>query len=181
VDAEKYGSVLDSFLALLDNQRKVLTSNDDAKWPGRTLNRDPQITFTFKEKGEYWVKLSSLYRKGGPDHIYRLTVRRAESDFLISLKTDRPGVIQGEKGKIAVSLQRLNDFTGDVTVNINGLPRGLTADPLVLRGDKDSGNIEVKASPDVHVGEFSEIEVIGIASVNGNEVERRAILSPGRL
>ncbi len=69
VDAEKYGSVLDSSLALLDTAGKVLASNDDAKWPGRALNRDAMINFKFKDKGDYFVKVSSLYRRGGPDHV----------------------------------------------------------------------------------------------------------------
>ena len=82
VDAEKYGSLLDSSLALLDAQGKVLASNDDAKWLGRALNRDAMISFKFKESGDYFVKVSSLFRRGGPDHFYRLTVRPAAPDFM---------------------------------------------------------------------------------------------------
>lgn len=180
VDAERYGSMFDSFLTLLDEKGKVLASNDDAKWPGRALNRDSQITFMFKEEGTYWVKVSSLYRRGGPDHVYRLTVQPAEPDFMISLTSDRVAVIPGRKGKIGVSLRRLNDFKGDVVLQIHGLPRGVKAEPLVMKDDKDTGSIEVEASAEAELGALEEFAVTGSATINSKEVKRRALLPAGR-
>jgi Bacterial pre-peptidase C-terminal domain len=178
VDAEKYGSVLDSALTLLDTAGKVLASNDDAKWPGRALNRDGLINFKFKDKGDYFVKVSSLYRRGGPDHVYRLTVQPATPDFMLSLSTDRPSVQRGEKGKIGVSVSRFNDFKGEVRVHIAGLPEGVTAKDLVIPGDKESGSIELDATG----SEFkvAAIRVWGEATVDGQNLKRHALLPPGR-
>ncbi len=180
VDAEKYGSMFDSFLTLLNEQEKVVASNDDAKWLGRALNRDSQITMMFKEAGTYWIKVSSLYRRGGPEHVYRLTVRPSEPDFMISLTTDRPSVVPGHKGKIGISLSRLNEFKGDVVARIQGLPRGVQAEPLVLTGDKESGSIELVASAEAELGAVQEIQVTGTAMIDSKEVKRRALLPPGR-
>ena len=178
VDAEKYGSVLDSSLTLLDTTGKVLASNDDAKWPGRALNRDGLINFKFKDKGDYFVKVSSLYRRGGPDHVYRLTVQPATPDFMLSLSTDRPSVQRGEKGKIGVSVSRFNEFKGEVRVQIAGLPEGVTAKDLVIPGDKESGSIELEAAG----SEFkvAAIRVWGEANVDGRNLRRYALLPPGR-
>jgi Bacterial pre-peptidase C-terminal domain len=179
VDAEKYGSVLDSSLALLAADGKVLASNDDAKWPGRALNRDALLSFRFKEKGAYFVRVSSLYRRGGPDHVYRLTVRLAAPDFMLSLGTDRPSVQRGEKGKLGISLARFNEFKGEVRVEVTGLPAGVTAKTLVIPGDQEAGSIELEAAPGTGQT-VSEIRVWGEAKVDGRSVRRRALLPPGR-
>jgi hypothetical protein len=179
VDAEKYGSVLDSSLSLLDAAGKVLASNDDAKWPGRALNRDALINFKFQASGDYFVKVSSLYRRGGPDHVYRLTVRPAAPDFMLSLSTDRPSVQHGEKGKIGISVSRFNEFKGEVRVEITGLPEGVTAKSLVIPGDQESGSIELEAAAGSGL-KLSEIHVWGEAKVDGRTVRRQALLPPGR-
>jgi Bacterial pre-peptidase C-terminal domain len=179
VDAEKYGSVFDSSLTLLDVAGKALASNDDAKWPGRALNRDSLINFKFKEKGDYLIRVSSLYRRGGPDHVYRLTVRPAAPDFMLSLSTDRPSVQRGEKGKIGISVSRFNEFKGEVRVEITGLPEGVTAKALVIPGDKESGNIELEAAAGSEL-KLSEIKVFGEANLDGRTVRRQALLPPGR-
>jgi hypothetical protein len=179
VDAEKYGSLLDSSLALLDGRGKVLASNDDAKWLGRALNRDAMLSFKFKDSGEYLVKVSSLFRRGGPDHFYRLTVRPAAPDFMLSLGTDRPSVQHGEKGKIGVSVSRLNEFKGEVRVEITGLPEGVTAKTLVIPGDQESGSIELEAAAGSGL-KVSEIRVWGEANLDGRTVRRQVLLPPGR-
>lgn len=179
VDAEKYGSLLDSSLTVLDSRGKVIASNDDAKWPGRALNRDALISFKFKESGDYFVKVSSLFRRGGPDHIYRLTVRPATPDFLLSLATDRPSLQYGETGKIGVSVTRLNEFKGEVRIEITGLPEGVTAKPLVISGNQDSGSLELEASPGSGL-KLAEIRVWGEAQLDGRVLRRRALLPPGR-
>ena len=179
VDAEKYGSLLDSSVTLLDSGGKVLASNDDAKWPGRALNRDALINFKFKESGDYFVKVGSLFRRGGPDHIYRLTVRPAAPNFMLSLSTDRPSVQHGDKGKIGVSITRFNEFKGEVRVDVTGLPECVTAKSLVIPGDKESGNVELEAIAGSGV-KASEIRVWGEANLDGRTVRQQALLPPGR-
>jgi pre-peptidase len=179
VDAEKYGSVLDSSLTLLDAAGKVLASNDDAKWPGRALNRDAMINFKFKEKGEYFIKVSSLYRRGGPDQVYRLTIRPSAPDFMLSLGTDRPFVQYGEQGKVPVSVSRFNEFKGEVRIGISGLPEGVTAKALVIPSDQESGNIELEAAAGTEM-KIGEVHVWGEADLDGKPVRRQAILPPGR-
>jgi hypothetical protein len=179
VDAEKFGSVLDASLTLLDANGKILASNDDAKWPGRALNRDPLISFTFTEKGDYFIKVSGLYRRGGPDYVYRLTVRPATPEFMLSLSTDRPSVQHGEKGKIGVSLSRFNEFKGEVHVEITGLPEGVTTQTLTIPEDQESGSIELEAGAGAEL-KLSEIQVWGEANVDGQILRHQALLPPGR-
>jgi Bacterial pre-peptidase C-terminal domain len=179
VDAEKYGSVFDSFLTLLDAKGKLLASNDDVKWTNRPLNRDAQIGFTFQEAGDHWINVSSLYRRGGPDHVYRVTVEQQQPDFLVSLKSDRATVPRGGTGKVAVTLRRLGDFKGDVSVEAAGLPSGATAKGLTLEKEKESGSLEFEGAADCPLG-LTEIKVSGVAKIDGREVRRRAALPPER-
>jgi hypothetical protein len=88
-------------------------------------------------------------------------------------------VQHGEKGKIGVSVTRLNEFKGEVRIEITGLPEGVTAKPLVISGNQDSGNLELEASPGSHL-KLSEIRVWGEAHLDGRVLRRQALLPPGR-
>lgn len=180
VDAEKYGSPFDSVLTLRDAQGKALASNDDARWINRPLNRDSYVAFTFKERGDYWIQLGSLYRRGGADHVYRFTVRPSQPGFLLSLNSDRPTVQRGGKGRVGITLHRLDGFLGKVSIQVSNLPQGVTAKPLTLEGDQESGSIELEASADSPLN-LTDIEVVGVAKIDGSEVRRRALLPAGRL
>ncbi|HEY2931131.1 MAG TPA: hypothetical protein VGK99_05245 [Acidobacteriota bacterium] len=179
IDAEKYGSVLDSQLTLLDTGGRRLASNDDAKWPGRPLNRDPLLTYRFKEKGDYFVKVSSPYQRGDPDHVYRLTVRPQQPGFVVSLNSDRAVVARGGSGKLGISVVRQEGFEGDVRIDVEGLPAGVTAKPLIIPKEKDSDSLVVEAAEGSDQP-LSEIEVFGAAAIGGNEIRRRAWLPPSR-
>lgn len=179
VDAEKVGSIFDSFLALIDAKGETVASNDDAKWINRALNRDSQILFEFKESGDYWVRLSSLYRHGGPDHVYRLTVRPAKPDFMLSLNTDRPSVLRGGTGKISVTIGRMDGFKGDVSIGVRGLPNGVTAAPLTITPNQDSAQLELRAAAGAALT-LSTIELFGTALIGGQEILHTAYLPPGR-
>lgn len=173
IDAEKYGSLLDSNLTLFDAAGKVLAGNDDAKWLGRSLNRDSLLHFTFKEKGDYFLRVASLYRRGGEDHGYRLTLRPQRPGFLLSLGSDRAVVEHKGRGKLNISVLRLEEFKGEIKIEVEGLPVGVQAQPLTLAPDKDSGSLILEAVEGVDLAS-TEIEVYGLASVDGKAVRQRA-------
>jgi len=179
IDAEKYGSILDSQLTLLDGAGKTLASNDDAKWPGRPLNRDPLLTHTFKEAGNYFVRVSSLYRRGSADHTYRLTVRPRQPAFVVSLNSDRVVTARGGEGRLGVSVLRQEGFEGEIRIEVEGLPPGVTVKPLTVPKDKDSGSLVFQAASGVQAP-LTGIEVFGCASIADKELKQRAWLPEPR-
>lgn len=180
IDAEKYGSSLDAQLVVKDASGKTLASGDDAKWPGRPLNRDPSLHHTFKEAGQYFLRVGSLYRTGGEDHGYRLSIRERRPDFLIALDADRVAVVPGGKGKLNVSILRVEDFKEEVRVQAGSLPPGIRAAPLVIAPDKDNGTLEFEAAEGIELPP-TEFEVYGSATVEGEEVRKKAELPGPRI
>ncbi|HEV8130613.1 MAG TPA: PPC domain-containing protein [Acidobacteriota bacterium] len=179
IDAEKYGSALDSQLTLVDAKGKTMGANDDAKMLGRALNRDSLLHYKFKDRGNYFIKVSSVYRTGGQDHVYRLTARRPRPGFSLALDSDRVAVARNGTGKVGCSVLREEGFKGEITIRAAAGSAGVTAEPLVIAADKDNGTLEFAASaeapPDV-----TEIVVYGIAKSGGTELRQTAHLPESR-
>jgi hypothetical protein len=180
IDAEKLGSRLDARLALLEGSGKTLAVNDDAKLDRGPLNWDPQITHTFKERGTYFIKVSSQQRRGGEDYGYALSVRRRSPGFTLSLASDRLAVPRGEAGQWNVSVQRQEGFQGELAIEVAGLPQGLETKPLQLKGDQTSGKIEITAAPDARL-ETASVTILGKALVDGQEQCRTAVVPAARV
>jgi len=168
VDSEKWGSPLDARLTLLDAKGKIVVANDDAKIQGRPLNRDPKIEHKFKEAGTYYVKVHSLQRRGGEDYVYALTARRQSPGFALSLGAERLAVRRGEKAGWNVAVERQEGFQGEIDVEIQGLPAGVQAQPLHLKGDQASGSLSLVAAADAPLG-AAAVEVVARAAVDGAE------------
>lgn len=180
VDAEKWGSPLDARLSLLDAKGKILATNDDAKIPGRALNWDPRLEHTFKERGTYYVKVHSLQRRGGEDFVYALTMRRPAPGFALSLGAERLSLRRGDKAGWNVTVQLEGGFQGEIVVEISGLPAGVRAEPLRLKGEKNSGSISLAAAEDAPLG-AAAVEVVGKAVVDGKERVVKAQVPAARI
>ncbi len=67
----RLGSNLDPQISLLDPKTgRQLAFSDDA--PGQ--NKDPRLSFTFKEAGEYVIEIRDVRYQGGGDWFYRLRI-----------------------------------------------------------------------------------------------------------
>jgi hypothetical protein len=100
----RLGSQIDPQISLLHaTTRKQLAFSDDA--PGQS--KDPRLTHTFKETGEYLIELRDVRYQGGPDWFYRLRI----GDFPMATTTVP---LAGKRGS-TVQVQ----FAGP---NVEGIP-----------------------------------------------------------
>jgi hypothetical protein len=180
IDAERLGSRLDARLALLDGSGKTLAVNDDAKLDGGPLNWDPQITHAFKERGTYFIKVSSQQRRGGEDYGYALSVRPRAPGFTLSLASERLAVPRGETGQWNLSVQRQDGFQGELEIEVTGLPQGLETKPLRIKGDQNSGKIEISAGGEARL-ETASVTILGKGLVDGQEQCRAAFVPAARV
>jgi hypothetical protein len=84
--------------------------------------------------GEYRLRLRDLQfgSRGGPDFVYRLTIRPAEPDFALALAKDAVNVTQGGREEVEVVVARIGGFTGPIRLDVAGLPAGVRVEnPLV--------------------------------------------------
>lgn len=169
VVARRLGSPLDALLMLRDAKSgNVIETNDDAAGADARITREV-------DAGEYVVSVRDLAYAGGPDHAYRLTIEptaAAPQEFAVRFIPDAVRIRRGGNAMLRCEVARMNGFSGDVTVTLEGLPRGVTAAPVTLR-EPSSGVFTVSASADANLGSVP-IRLKASGMVGGRFVTREA-------
>ncbi len=110
-------------------------NDDDSR---RRHGSDSRLTFTAPESGVYLVRLADVRGFQGDDYHYRLTIRPRRPDFKLTVTGLNPTVPAGSGREFGVKAERLDDFEGQIEVNISGLPPGFHAtSPLIIEAGQD--------------------------------------------
>ena len=135
-----------------------------AEFQGGILDRpglDPSITFKAPADARYRLLIRELAAdsRGGldrawvlearrPDPIFRLVVPLAQPDRADPKKLARavPSLPIGGRVVVDVFIVRLGGFTGDVTLEPQGLPAGVTAAPTVIPARSNRGMLVLTAA-----------------------------------
>jgi len=158
VRAQRYGSPVDSVLRILDENGKVVATNDDGAFPGISFNKDSRMMHTFKETGRYEVEMRNLVAVTGENYPYQLLVEEARGSVELMLGSDQPYVYPGESRKLKVTADRRDGFEGEVELQVRGLPEGVEAAAVKLEAGAKEAEIEIKANG-APVGTFAEIQI----------------------
>ncbi len=164
VFARRFGteltSRLDSMLDILNAQNAIVASNDDAN------GKDAALVFTPPTDGEYTVRIRDLNSKGGEGFAYYLECDWAKPDF--SLKCDPSKAMIGPGGHAAwyVQVARTNGFAGPVKIEVKGLPKEVTVNPLVIPPTMTQGLLVLNASPDATKPIGFNVEVVGTGEIS---------------
>ncbi len=172
VKARRNGSSLDSNLRLLTEKGDLVASADDAP---RT--KDSLLIYTPPTDGVYILQIRDLLYRGGPTFGYILSGSYEEPDFEIACDDDKASVGPGCAAPWFVRATRRAGFTGPIEVRVEGLPAGVSVNPLTIPASMTDGCLVLQATPDAKPG-ASAVKVIAKASVNGmdgkpHDVERR--------
>jgi len=127
LDSFKLGFLLDAELAIEDNTGKVLVTNDDAN-----KLRDPLLNWTAPADGRHCVRVRSLLNKGGGDYFYRLRIFQPEPAFNGTVEAPQFAVNAGATNEVKVTVNYLDGYKGKLTVAADGLPKGVTAEPVTV-------------------------------------------------
>lgn len=170
VFARRFGTVLqselDSQIDVMTPAGKVLATNDDLN------GKDAGLTFTPPADGDYVVRVRDLNNKGGEGFVYYLEVDFARPDFAIKCDPTKAMIGPGSRTAWYVQVTRSNGFAGPVKVEVQGLPAGVTVNPLTVPANMTQGCLVVSAVPDAKVG-ASIVSVVGTAEAvdeNGKPV-----------
>ncbi len=181
---------------------KSIASNDDGpalgtvnaannRTPGVDFNAssgDPVQSFTAPADGTYRVLIRDLYgnARNDPDHVYRLTIRPAQPDFQVVALSAAVGVQnkhepawdallrKGSTLPIKVAVIRREGFNGAVDLKTEGLPKGVTCDPVSLPAWKSTTVLMLKAGDDAEEW-HGPVKVTGTAEIAGKPVTRPAV------
>jgi hypothetical protein len=168
VHARRFGTLLrsslDSVLEVMTPKGMVLASNDD------TNGKDAAILFTPPADGDYIVRIRDLNSKGGPTAVYYLEADWARPDFSLKVDCDKAMIGPGSRTSWFVQVNRVNDFTGPVRIDVKGLPRGVTVNPLTIPANMKEGCLVVSAAADATLAVANiEITGTGTATIDGKE------------
>jgi hypothetical protein len=162
VKARRFGtalqSSLDSVLDVLDKKGNVLANNDD------TFGKDAMLVFTPPDHGEYVLRIRDLNSKGGDTAVYYIEADWVKPDFTLRCDPDKAMIGPGSSTAWYVHVARTNGFTGPVKIEVQGLPKGVSATPLVISPAMTQGVVVLTAAPDAPV-DAANVQVIGTASI----------------
>lgn len=154
-----------------------------------TSHADANFKLTVSESGTYRVLVRDLYfqTRGNPSFLYRLAIRPPSPDFRLIAVAEGPRsqqdankvgvwspVLQrgGTQG-VRVYAQRQDDFVGDIELNVEGLPAGVTCPGLTLGGDQTLGTLAFNATEDAAPWS-GPLKITGRARINDKDITRTA-------
>jgi hypothetical protein len=177
VRAARLGSPLDAVLLVLDDTGKELARGDDL--PGGSP--DCELKFAAPKEGTYSIVVQERFAsRGGKDFAYRLRCAKPAADFQLEMTVDSLAVDVGGTKKLPVNITRLGGFAGPITLSAEGLPAGVAAPAVEVKGNQNKGDLSFAAEANVAVNRYP-LKVIGTAEIDGAKVVRPVkIVAPAK-
>lgn len=150
-------------------------NDDDAD---RKLDKDSRLTFTAPADGTYLIKVTDVRGFVGEKATYRLTVRAPQPDFSVTVNTMNPKVPAGSGQRLKFTLNRIDNFEGDVRLDILGLPDGFTASsPVLIPAGHLETNCVITANSDAvepQAADWNRTTILATGVIDGQLVTRTA-------
>jgi hypothetical protein len=165
VIARQYGSPIHSSLTILDGKGNVLTTADDSL---TITGAETRLEFTAPNAGDYIVRVCDLFKAGGEDFAYRLVVKPLTPDFTLRCNPDKFNVGRGGHFSVWVLATRTGGFAGDITLEVVGLPAGVTASPARIPAHMTQTVIVLSAAADAPLAAtFAEVRGTATVTIDG--------------
>lgn len=145
-----------------------------------------------KEDGLYRLRLTDLFggTRTDPGNVYRMVIRKAAPDFALVAWALHMELRNGDRnalskpmalrGGATMALEviafRRDGFNGEINLEMDGLPEGVTACGLRIPAGQSRGLMLVTAREDAPEG-YANAKFIGRATINGEEVTRQCHLA----
>jgi hypothetical protein len=159
---------IDSYITLRDANGKVIAENDDF-----ARDRDSRIDRTLDAAGDYILEVRDGDYRGGPAFVYRLSITPPRPDFSLQAQNDKPVIKPGASLTLDLNITRTDGFDGDITVTVEGLPQGLTAQPLTIAKNETKAKLTLNAAAGV-THQALVMRVWGEATIDGRKERRLA-------
>jgi hypothetical protein len=182
VKARRFGtdlmSGLDACLDILDSKGTVLATADDIS----TAIKDAALVFNAPADGDFVLRIRDLLNKGGDHYVYAIEAEPIAPDFTLRCDGDKAMIGPGSSMAWYVVATRLNGFAGPITVTVNGLPKGVVANPLVIPASMTQGLLVLTAAADAPA-DAANVQVFGAATTkdaDGKENNLTRLATPNQ-
>jgi hypothetical protein len=126
IESRALGMPLDALVTLYDATGKKLTENDDS---ARNVF-DARLAYTIRTDGDYLIGVRDLFGNGGWRYHYRLFIERPEPTASMTVAADSFVLAHDKPLEIPVTIARANGFNAELTIEIEGLPKGVVCPPV---------------------------------------------------
>lgn len=164
VQARRHQSSLDPYLRITREDGTTLVENDDLR-DFKRGSADSRIdNWTAPADGTYVLEIRDMHLRGGDSYVYFIEAIRAEPHFRLYADTDKTLLTPGTNGVFFVRVERKNGFTGEVQLQVEGLPQGVEAIcGRILPDSGQDGCVILKAAPDAPQG-VTNIRISGTST-----------------
>ncbi|MEZ6110531.1 MAG: PPC domain-containing protein [Pirellulaceae bacterium] len=152
-------SPLDAVLYVQRANGGNVGSNDDSAGP------DSYLRFTAPEDGEFFVMIRDHLNNGGPHFAYRIELTPVAPKLTLGVAEKVryiPTIMPVPKGnRVAMLLNAARaDFGGELNVNFEGLPAGMTVETIPMAADRTDIPVLVSVAPDA-ANSGALVDVVG--------------------
>lgn len=164
-------SALDSVLYVVNAQGGNIAGNDDSGGP------DSYLRFAVPADGDYFIMIHDHLKAGGVDYAYRIEIAPVKAELTMGLPEKQQYIpttvtcFKGNRVAALVSASRAN-FGGELVLDIQGLPPGMTFQAPPLTADLSSVPVLFTAAPDAATG-GALADVIGRTTDPNQKIEGR--------
>ncbi|MCA8995773.1 MAG: PPC domain-containing protein [Planctomycetaceae bacterium] len=146
VFARRLDSLLDPVLTVRDADGKALKTADDIS----KENLDAELSWKAPADGVFTFEITDRYGHVGERYFAVLQMEEDLPRFELSVAEDHFEVPKDKPLEVAVTVNRLAGYKGEIQVSIPTLPEGITCEPVVSPGDGDTAKkvtLKLDAAP----------------------------------
>ncbi|MBM4072003.1 MAG: hypothetical protein FJ271_24220 [Planctomycetes bacterium] len=186
--ADRLGAPLDLYLRIIraDDRKVVAEFDDHPDIPDRsgqfwTYTSDPKGRFVAPADGDYVLLVTSrtAATRAGARFVYQVSIRAARPDFhlLVVGNHDAGGggftLQRGGSQDLQVVCLRQDDFQGEIALQAEGLPSGVTCAPQVIGPKMKETVLILRAAANAPLS-AGEIQIKGTSVIANAKVTRQA-------
>lgn len=178
VHARRFNTLLNStvhaVIDIMTTDGKIISSNTDSH------GAEPVLVFTPNKDDNYVLRVRDLNSKGSPTSVYFVSAEFAQQDFRVKCDGDKAMIGPGSSTAWFVQVERTNGFAGPITVEVDGLPKGVTVNPLTIPASMKEGLLVLTAAKDAQLS-FASVKVTGTAKLkdlSGKEIQATRTAEP---
>jgi hypothetical protein len=180
VKARRFGTPLQSSL---DSVLDILNAKGDFIATGVDDNagKDAFMVFTPPADGEYVLRIRDLNSKGGDTFVYHIEADWAVPDFTARIDCDKAMIGPGSSTTWYVHVVRIAGFDAPVKIDVQGLPKGVTVNPLTIPATMTQGILVVTADATAPRDAVNiDITATGTARIDGKDVTLTRWVQPNQ-
>jgi hypothetical protein len=158
VQSSRLGTPLDSILSILSSDGKQLKLNDDLAGG----ISDSRVVWKVPNGDSFFVQIRDQFdHRGGSRFAYRISISEvSEQHFTLKLPIDTVNIEQGAETKLKIGVDRSFGFKGEVELSIEGLPDGVTADPVKIAKNRQDAQLVIKVDESTKP-QIADLKIVG--------------------